>query len=94
MVVLTGPTMFSGAKPDYALHWKHWNYQYAEPYDQETRAFLYGFRGGVSDHYRWLDKILPDGELSSMKVPLFVDDLWGPPGVWITQPSGKPSDTL
>ena len=78
----------SGAKPDCALHWKFWNYQHAPPYDLETRAFQYGFRDGVQDLYRWLDRTTPDGQLQSQKVPLHSEDLWGPPGVWIAQPSG------
>ena len=80
---------YLGAKPDCALHWKFWNHQYAPPYDLETRAFLYGFRDGASDHFRWLDKEAVDGQQSSQKVPMFIDDLWGPPGVWVAQPSGK-----
>ena len=40
--------------------------------------------------YRWLDKDAEHGGApDSRKVPMFAHHLWGPPGVWIAQPSGE-----
>ena len=77
-----------GAKPDFALHWHLWNYQYARAYDDESRAFQYGFRDTIGDSFRWLDREAPADAPTSMKVPLTVSDLWGPPSIWVAQPSG------
>ena len=80
--------LFLGAKPDFALHWHLWNYQYARAYDDESRAFQYGFRDTIGDSFRWLDREAPADAPTSMKVPLTVSDLWGPPSIWVAQPSG------
>ena len=88
-----GPTLFIfflGRKPDFALHWYHQDQEFADPYDEESRNFQYGFRGGIDDTYRWLDKNSETGGApDSKKVPLLVHHLWGPPDAWIAQPSGK-----